>query len=261
MRVKSRNNKDVITIYWTPGRFLLEEESWNILYREPEPLINRIYKDSKKDSAVRKCPAARDSLRNIFVVKSNHNEVTNFPEGYLKSVENSTEPNFPLELDSTLGLLKERNSEYENYVNLSYNMSWFFFASESLNVKITSPYYPPISPTEGSALFPGEFDIGMWYRPFNAEYLIPTNAKSFVINQDDPIFYIDAKTDKKVVFQRYNNSKELMSIAREVFTTTTLFGKSQTMSSRYKMFSRSNSREILLNEIRKNIIPEATSHS
>lgn len=256
MNPKNHKTKDTITIFWTPGRFMIENESWNMLYREPESLLQNLFQESKDSSKVRKCPAARDSLKNVFSFNSNHSEKIIFPEGYLQGLDSSPEEKIFLDLEGTLGLNKERHSDYENYVNLSYNMSWFFFASEPVEAKMTSPYFPPQSPTPGSRVFSGVFDIGSWYRPFNLEYLVPIKSQSFIIEPGDALFYLEIKTDKKIVFQRYHNTPRLDSIAREAFVSSRIFGKNQTLQSRYSRFRGSKIRNMVLDEIYSNIVSE-----
>ena len=256
MNPKNRKAKDTITIFWTPGRFVIEDESWNMLYKEPQSLLQNFFKESKDTAKVRRCPAARDSLKNVFSFNSSHSENIIFPEGYLENLDSSPEENIFLDLEGTLGLNKERHSNYENHVNLSYNMSWFFFSSEPVEAKMTSPYFPPQSPTPGSRLFSGVFDIGSWYRPFNLEYLVPIDAESFIIEPEDALFYLEVKTDKKIVFQRYHNTQRLQSIAREAFLGNGIFGKNQTLQSRYNRFTGSKVRNMVLDEISKNLVSE-----
>jgi len=254
MRAKKRDISNTVTVYWSPGRFSLEEESWNMLYSEPTPVINDVFENTYKDAEIRKCPGTRAALKNVFTVKANHKENIHFPENYLERINNISEKTFPLDIPSTLQIHKQRSSEYPNRVNLVYNMSWYFFASEPLEAKMTSPYYPPQTPTPGSAVFPGEFNIGLWYRPFNLEYSIPFNAKSFQIKPNDDLFYLEFKTDKKIVFQRYNNSKSLDSLAAEFTTAPQMFGFGKTLAQRYDLAKRTKTADIVLGEIQKNIV-------
>ena len=255
MRVKNQKTSDTITIYWTPAPFDPEEESWNMLYQDPKPLIESIYENSYDNATIRRCPATRSSLKNVFSINSCHSDSVEFTNDILKHVDEAPDQSFYIEhINSILGLSKARASEYPGHVNIKYNMSWHFFASEPVEAKMTSPYYPPVSPTPGSTLYPGQFDIGLWYRPFNLEYSIPIDSKKFTISSGDPLFYLEIKTDKKVIFKRYVNTKKLSAISREVTDTKHIYGKDQPLKNRYLHFSRSKLPEIVLNEISKNII-------
>jgi hypothetical protein len=254
MRAKKKDTNNTVTVYWSPGRFNIEQESWNMLYSEPFPLINDIFENTYKDAEIRKCPGIRSALKNVFTVKANHNENIEFPSNYLEKVNEIKEKTFPLDIPSIIEISKQRNSEYLNRVNLLYNMSWYFFASEPLEAKMTSPYYPSQAPTYGSALFPGQFNIGLWYRPFNLEYSIPLNAKSFQIKPNDDLFYLEFKTDKKIVFQRYNNTKSLDSLAAEFTSAPKMFGFGKTLAQRYDLAKRTQITKIVLSEIQKNIV-------
>ena len=249
-----KSQSDAITIYWCPGRFVLEEESWNMLYREPEPAINYIFDNSHEKAEVRKCPGARAAFKNVFSIKATHEERIAFPPDYLLSVSQKDEQTFPLELPGKLQILKQRQSEYPGHANLVYNMSWYFFASEPVEAKMTAPYYPPTTPTPGASLFPGEFNIGLWYRPFNLEYSVPLNAKEFMIRPDDPLFFLEIKTDKKVVFKRYNNTSRLDSIAGEYISSTNMYGANKPLLDRYRLSKQSRLPNIVLDEIQANLI-------
>lgn len=254
MRVKNQKTNDTITIYWCPGRFILEQESWNMLYTEPTPVINDILGNTYDTAEIRKCPGARAALKNVFAIKATHEEQINFPPQYLSSIDQESEKTFPLELPGKLQILKQRSSEYPGHVNLVYNMSWYFFASEPVEAKMTAPYYPPTSPTPGSTLFPGEFNIGLWYRPFNLEYSVPLGAKQFTISPDDSLFFLEIKTNKKVIFKRYNNSPELDSIAAEYTSAPKMYGSKRPLVDRYRLSKQSQLPSIVLNQISKSLI-------
>lgn len=254
MRVKNQKSSDTITIYWCPGRFILEQESWNMLYQEPTPVIQDIFDQTYDHAEIRKCPGTRSALKNVFAIKATHEEKINFPPNYLQHIDATQEKTFPLEVPGKLQILKQRTSEYPDHVNLVYNMSWYFFASEPVEAKMTAPYYPPTTPTPGSSLFPGEFNIGQWYRPFNLEYSIPLSAKTFSIAPDDPLFFLEIKTDKKIVFQRYSNSPQLDSIAAEFTSAPKMFGARQPLLKLYALAQKTQLPKIVLNEIQKNLI-------
>jgi hypothetical protein len=255
MRAKERDiNNDTVIVYWSPGRFILEEESWNMLYSEPESVIRTLLSDTIADSEIKKCPGVRSALKNVFSINSTHEENIIFNPGYLQAINSSQEDSFALDIPSKLQIMKQRQSDYPQRVSLTYNMSWYFFASEPVEAKMTSPYYPPTSPTPSAMLFPGEFNIGQWYRPFNLEYSIPEDSESFVIKEGDPLFYLEIKTNKKVLFKRYNNNRRLESISGEFVNSPKMFGSNKTLLDRYRLAKKTQLADIVLNEIINNVV-------
>ncbi len=100
----------------------------------------------------------------------------------------------------------------------------------------------------------GEFDIGSWYRTFNLDYHIPLDTKEMVFNQNDPLFYIEFKTDKKVILKRYMQSDTLFNIGREMVNSPSNYGRFKSLKEKYLMSKKAKMPEIILSEINKNLI-------
>lgn len=247
-----------IIVYWAPATFIPSSQSWNFLYREPYPLfldlVSMKSKD-KRDNNIFSCPVSNDFFKNIFSVKSNLAESFDFPEGFLKNAE--TIQDFPYELgpiNNKVSIQKVRESSYLNYVDIVYNMQWIFFSEEPLIARFTQPYYPAKSPCEGSLLSSGEFDIGRWFRKYNLNYHIPIDAKTFSIEVDDPLFYIELMTDKKVIFKRFNFTDSLYQLSNEFSQSPTRYGKFWPLSERYEMAKKSKVLDVVLKEIKNNLV-------
>ncbi len=245
------NNK--INVYWS-NCLIPEETSWNFLYREPEPLYNDFLK-LKSDNPFFACPAVIDIMSNIYVVKSNIEECFEFPKNYLSSFNGpygNTEylPN----IGNNLSLIPSRESALKGYKDIKYNMSWIFFADQPLEIKITSPYYPPFSPIDKAILQGGKFDIGQWFRPYNLGYFIPENSKGMNLSVEDPLFYIEFMTDSNIEFKRFNMTQSLKNIYSEFTESPPRYGKRKQLSERYSMAQRANMPKIVLSEIQKNLV-------
>lgn len=247
-----------IVVYWAPATFDPSAESWNFLYREPNPLfLDLAFMKSKNERSgnIFSCPASNNFFKNIFSVKSNLKDYFSFPEGFLEYTE--TIDVFPSDLDwigNNVLLKKIRNSSYSGYADIYYNMQWIFFAEEPLTARFTPSYYPAKIPCEGALLASGEFDIGSWFRPYNLNYHIPIDAKTFSIDIDDSLFYIEFMTDKKIIFKRFNFTNSINALTNEFVSSPGRYGNFLPLYKRYEMAKKSKVLDIVLKEIKNNLV-------
>jgi hypothetical protein len=241
------------------------EESWNMLYSEPEPVINQLLKRrgqiQDKRMSVLTCPASNDFFKNLYVFKSTIEDSCRWPEGYLKAVTTEMSPK---QLDDTITLdfaygnkiafVSPRPSSVVGHVDLLYNMSWLFFADEPLTVRFTAPYYPPFTPMKDAILTSGQFDIGQWFRPWNLNYFVPFDCPGFDIKQDDPIFYFHAFTEKRIIFKRFQAVQSIQTLYDEFVRAPGRYGRLLPLSERYELAKKTKMREIILKEITNNLV-------
>lgn len=148
----------------------------------------------------------------------------------------------------------QRESSFDNYINIELNMGWLFFAEEPLIAKFTAPYYPTYEPVEGAMMAVGEFDIGSWYRDYNLDYHIPKSAKELLFTKNQPMFYLDLKTDKKVVFKQYALTNTLRELASDCVQSPIRYGKKIPLIEKYDSFKNAKMNKLILAEIQKNLI-------
>lgn len=249
-------NDDVVEIYWSPASFVNSQESWNLLYPEPELLKNKLHEiRTNFNGSFFSCPSTKDNLQNLFVLKSAITDVIDLPNEYLntKYMEPNVE-NVPSSNRQIVSLNKARPSSLEGYANLSYNLSWLFFCSEPLTMRVSAPFFPPKVPSEGALLAGGEMDIGEWFRPVNLDYHIPLQNTTFTVEENDELAYIKFVTNKKVVLKRFVLSDTLYNLYLEMSNVSLLYNKFQSLSKRYEMAKKSKVRDIVLKEIRSNLV-------
>jgi hypothetical protein len=251
--------KDTITIYWTSPNFSLVNQSWTMLYSEPQSLAS-LLREQKTDSDLFGCPAHNDFTFNKFVFKVNIADKHTLPIEYLSSndfLDNKTKE--LVSIKNTGGLVdlyRVRPNSFKDYTNLVYNLSWIFFADEPVLAKFVSPYCFPKPPAPGVFLTPGQYDIGKWYRQFNLDYHIPLNTKTLIFEENNPLFYIEFDSIKKIEFKEYNYSSELKSLAEETSAAPFRYGSRKSLKERYRLANNGSYRNKILTEIKKNLIEE-----
>lgn len=251
------NKKEPIIIYWAPGKFSIEDTNWNLFYSNPTPVFDILRQKKNKDlgmNLIATCPAVKDKMSNLFSFNANHEDIFKINKGLMDEIEAIPGENINIPSDSVLSIQKSRQSPLHGYYSVEYAMSWIFFSEEPLTIKITAPYYPAISPVVGGLFAPGEYDISKWFRPIPFEYLIPKNAEKFSIEMDQPLFYLEAMTDRKVVFKRYKMTNQIKRLYTEAMQAPNYHGKWKDLKSRYLISEKSSFPKIVLSEIKKNLI-------
>jgi len=237
---------DILNIYWSPASFILEEESWNMLYAEPKNILNSFYEKRNADAKYRSflsCPAFKDRLKNIFMFENIFDSEYHYKDNFTESVG-----------QSAVGLYSQRKKSINSGPLLTYNMSWIFFSEEPVNCFFTSPYFHKAEYCSSGALVPGQFDIGSWFRPFNLEIQMHDNEGTIKFNKNEPLFYMDIDTNKKINFVRFNLNKKIYSLYQEAVQSPERYKKFMPLKERYNIFKSSKMNKIILNEIKKEII-------
>lgn len=249
-----RENKEPITVYWSPAQFLLDQESWNFVYQEPRSVSKDFYDNLHKNTDSSRCPAARFFYHNIFSINSTIEDKFTFPPGLLEDMYYSDDIHVRLPVNSNVAIEKTRQNEMRGHVNLSYNLAWFFFSEEEgLTMRFSAPYFPASSPMKGAKLASGAFDIGSWLRPVNLEYYVPIDVDEFVLEEDQPMAFVEFETDRPVILKRFNMDNRLANIVSEIVESDR-YGFLRNLKDRYKLFKKTRMREIILAEIKKNLI-------
>jgi hypothetical protein len=246
--------KNTITVYWAPSIFTTNDPSWDMLYTEPKFLMEELNKKNKHDGLMIKCPAIKQNLKNVVSFNSAIDDVFSLPGDKMKNIAFTETALEPIETTSKLFFAKMRKSSMDGFINVKYNMNWTLFADEPLEMRFTAPYFPTASPTENSYLASGQFNIGKWFRELSLDYHIPLESKQFSIKRGQPLFFAEFLTDKKIVMKRFQISPRLKSLLQETAQSTSRYGKFKTLLDRYKMAHDARIPEIVLNEIKKNLI-------
>jgi len=232
-------------IYWAP---VLENENldWSILYKDPKILFNnlksKVRKDIDKQNNLIYCPVVKNLTDKIAVFKcplTTHFIIDN-EEIIIKS-KNHMEINKP------------HDNNFLNNFLFSFKMSYIFFSEDDLNMTITSPFFSNSNHLKYGSLIPGTFNISNWFRNINLEFNLWDNNKEFKIEEDEDMMYcfFDTKNDIELIrFDLSNRAKQIMHTCGQ----SSNWEKFVPLYKRYKRFKESKMRNILVKEIKNNII-------
>jgi hypothetical protein len=248
--------QDILEVYWAPAAFSIEQESWNLLYPEPELIKDKLQViNSGFSRGMFACPVTKSNLKNLYSLKSAVDETIDLPKDFLVLTENEEGTfSIPTQNRQVVSLVRQRRSSLKGYSNLLYNLSWIFASEEPLHMEFMSPFIPPFSPSPNAILATGGWDIGKWFRPTSLDYHIPLSNTSFEVNTGDELAYVKFVTDKKVVLKRFIYTTTIKSLSEEMTSASIRYNHKKSLLQRYEMAKNSNIMKVVLKEIKANLV-------
>jgi hypothetical protein len=239
-------SKDEVVIYWAPDFAREQSFDWNYLYNNPTNVHSEL-KQEVSNPGIFLCPAVKDMLKHIFFFSST------VGADYCYNKEDGK---FYSRVDNFLGIDEIRDKSFNNRHNVTLSLSWIFFCEEPMTVEITPPYFSNAEHLRYGSVIPGTFDIGGWFRPYNAEFILNKDVDELVIKPNEPLFYAKFHTDKKIVFKRFYMDDNLKRIERSCSNSASVFGKFMSMADRYILFKKTSTDKKTIFYIKKNILTQ-----
>jgi hypothetical protein len=246
------NKKEPINVYYTKDHQISETVDWDFLYPQPKNLFSELIKERKdiKDlDSFLLCPAIVPKFKKILVfrnsIKSSYEYGSDGEKFYIKPTSN--------EYINMFFTRKETLIDRPTFMS---SLSYLFFADSPLSLFFTPPYFHKPEHLQYGACMPGEIDIGQWFRPFNFEFQTWSASGEFHLKDNEPLFYAEFKTDRPILFHRFNLTPELHKYKTANGLSGKIFGPFKTMNEKYERFKQVGYREKILTEIKKNLIDE-----
>lgn len=245
--------KDPITLYWshrTPQR--PDQIDLSSLYAKPKILFSdvRSHKlDTAPSDSILACPAVSNKFKKTIIFESpmDCSYEYDFTDG--KEEFRPTTESF-----MGYGVVRPPALDYGPHLHLG--LDYLLFADEPLNAFFSPPYFHKPQYTNYGTILPGEFDIGQWFRGYAFELQMWNNKGELHLKEAEPVFYLEFKTDRPIHIKRFNTNQMLMNYAIENSLSTQMFGRGQSLLTRYNRFNKVGMREKILTEIKKNLIDE-----
>ena len=230
-------------IYWSPVTET-DPVDWSILYKDPtvlfDDLQSNMNKDIPKDQNLMYCPAVKDLTKQIVVVKCpmtshyklENNELKTISKNFISTYVNH-QPNLK---DSFL---------------FNMNLSYIFFSEEDISMTITSPYFSKSPHLSYGSIVPGKLNISKWFRNINVEFNMW--GDEFKIEENEDMLYCHFDTNDNIELVRFDMNKRMKQILNSCAFSSD-WEKFVPLAKRYRRFKESKRKEILLKEIKNNII-------
>lgn len=243
-----------ITVYWCPNTSTdIHPSDWSFLYPKPESLYSMVRsdrKDSAPNNTLLSCPAFSNKTKKILVLKN--------PMSCSYEYDFTFEHNliFRPTTEKFINASSVREKALNNGHSIVFDLSYLFFSDEPMDAYFTPPMFNKPKHMKQASLIPGEFDIGRWFRPCTFELQFWDNKGTFDLEENEPMAYIEFKTDRPVILKRFNINKALYGYAEACVEVTNLFGRGQSLLDRYNRFKNIGMREKILTEIKNNLVDE-----
>lgn len=249
-------NKDPITVYWAPA--ISNDAShpdFGFWYPSPKQLFSTLREkkiDGTDNASIFSCPAFNELTKSIVTFNSPMSCSYEFDTTDISNpIVRATTKNF-------IGARYVRPPYMQDGPILHFNLYYIFFASEPVEALFTSPYFHKPEHSKYGSVIPGKFDIGQWFRPYNFEVQMWSNKGEFHLKENEPMFYVEFKTDRPIILKQFNNTPELSRISDACVGTTDMFGRGQSLVSRYFRFRDTGMKNRTMKLIQENILEDST---
>lgn len=237
-----------LTVYWAPYWPLSLKYDLNHIFPSPKSLYDEWfekYTPQRRPDVYFNCPASTRKMKRTFSFVNIVDTHTRF------NLDGSIEYSRPEKYQLLNELIHQPTIENHRLINVQYSL--LVFCEESVVASMQSPFFHKTEAFKYGAIVPGEFDVGQWYRPLNAEFQLWENVDELHLAANEPLFYLDFLTDRPIVMQRYQVTKRLSTIASSLIHVNPL-GKFASLSEKYRVFQQSRLRSQVLKEIKNNLV-------
>jgi hypothetical protein len=241
--------EDIVNVYWSPyyeteGDY----DDWSFLYPKPKNLFSTLVEKKNLDSGPSNffaCPAVSNKTKNMYVFSN----AINASYSYTGAEIYGTSDNF-------IKVASERNPSINEGPLFTFSLRYLFFADQPLDAYFTPPYFNKPEYTKYCSPVVGEFDVGQWFRPYNFEVQTWNPSGEIHLKENEPLFYVEFKTDKKIKMNRFKQTDQLLKYSSACSTTQHLFGKGESLIKKYGRFKDVGLREKILLEIKANLLED-----
>jgi hypothetical protein len=240
-----------INVYWAAD-FIDKDNDWSMMYPKPKTLFSELMSkrvNSGDKASMFSCPAVSTKFKKTLVLKNTINCKYDF---------DTTDNNNIIKpiTDEYIYASFRRIPALSDGPLIEFSLGYIFFADQPLEIEMSAPTFHEPRYMKYGTVVPGGFDIGQWFRAVNFEIQTWKNKGEFVLEDGEPLMYVNFKTDKKIRLHRFNHSDATINYTKSNTTSQILFGPGQGLLNRYKRFNSAGLREKILTEIKKNLIDE-----
>ena len=236
--------KDTIVVYWgvltAPDRQTLT----NLIWQPPVSLISTLPKTPTDSRAsYRSCKSSVPIFKRTFALLNHRSVYFKYTGEGLDSTEYETD------FDAWI----PEPSPMAGCRRVDYDYSWFFFCEEPLIMRQYPPYLHNTSAGKTAYVPTGEFDISKWFRSVNPTFILWEGQTEIQLTENEPLFYMEFMTDKKVILKQFEANDEIRTLGRETGRLKQVFPMLE-LTDLYNRFTRSNRHKRLLKLIKENLL-------
>ena len=220
-------------IYWAP---IDSNPDFSLSYEIPDRLPKTIPEHLKGTDYFR-CPAFNENIKNIFALRSPVDVDIEFEDGNLKYCSNDAFVNkiFPPQ---------------GNVVQFKINN--LFITDKSCKIKMMHPFLHTNDFVKNGNTVYGEYDIGKWFRPLQAAFIVHRNTMSYKIRKGDIFAYVQFDTDEPVELVPFDVTPNIERILQKCLDMKFATFAPISLDKCYKSFIMYRYSKAIIKEIRAN---------
>jgi len=251
-RVQMKKEEPMI-VYWAPKSDYANKNlgEWNMLHAKPQSLFNHLLEEKHPEAGNRSifsCPPWATKAKRTFIFRQPYDSHYRYDfTGDNTSVESLTP------IRTNLEPFRQTQS-FKDKIQLTLFHETMFFAEEPLIATMMSPYFHEPKYTKYGAIANGEYDIGQWYRPVSPDITFWKPKGEFLLEENEPLFYMEFQTDRPVILKRYKFNGQLNAYSDACVNAPFNLESRVPLAKRYARFRNANMRELILKEIKENLI-------
>jgi hypothetical protein len=146
-----------------------------------------------------------------------------------------------------------RPRPFKNMNSVDLDFSYIFFSEESLELSQIPAFLHKTTFSENAFIASGSFDISKWFRPIFPSFIFWENSSNLVLKKDDPLYYLDFKTNKNVILKQFDFTKDIYEIMSGCISYRNN-NPLKTLNYLYDRFLESKRNEKLIKLIKQNIL-------
>ncbi len=233
-------------IYWAPAFENTSRIDWNILYYDLESLYDNVRPrktDTKPNQNFLYCPAFTEVAKSTFLIKN--------PIQSHFAINNQFEviPTSKNHIASTIF----HPPSIDNCITMVYGLKWIFFSEEDVDMTLTAPFFSQSPHMQYGSAVPGRIKINSWFRAVNLEFNLWNNVTEFKAEGEEVLGYFNFNTEKNIKLVRFEMNEKLHQYSNAGIQSS-VWESWVPMKKRYERFKRSRMNELVLKEIKNNIL-------
>ena len=234
-----------MNIYWA-----CLDDNW-VRAEKPESVAKLFFKSDKHSGDttnldLQYCPGFKDSIKNVFAIKSIHDYSFEINDGNV--VSKLYDQSFFNNHVHIRSLEKKAFSFLANYI---------FFTDEK-SLPMTAYEYPVFEQnniTNSCIPIQGKFDIGKWFRIIEFPFYLKNNVNEFKVEYGEIMYYIRFHTNKKINFKQFRATDLIKSYADENVASSLFLSKNFLQGQGIeKFYGLMKTKKLILKEIKNNLL-------
>ena len=238
-------NKEPIIVYWGFMTSEVRQTQVSLMWGAPVPLIQDIEAPEHTDigESYRACRGVNPFLKRTFMFLHPKSASVEIPGGL----------NEPVVWVSDFNAWRGRPSSIKDRLTIDYDYMFLFFCDEPLVAQQFPPFLHDTTADKTASLATGEHDIHRWFRSLTPTYILHKGKNTVNITEGEPVFYIEFKTDRKIILKQFEATPEITQIAKEVALHKQWF-RFENLEKLYERFTGSNRHKRVSKLIHENLL-------